>query len=67
MPVGEERWLPLPGVLSQPHALSGLIQAAIENGTTPTKKALLQALVQEITVEGRHATQPVFRVPDRGR
>ncbi len=40
------------------------IRAAIENGTTPTKHALLQALVQGITVEGRHAIQPVFRVPE---
>src|SRR5262249_18051003 len=40
------------------------IRAAINEGTSSTTKALLQALVEVVTVEGRHAIQPVFRVPN---
>jgi len=36
---------------------------AIATGTPETKKALLQALVAEVGVEGRQVVRPFFRVP----
>jgi len=39
------------------------ITEAITHGPMPAKKALVQALVHEIRVEGRDAIIPTFRVP----
>jgi hypothetical protein len=39
------------------------IAEAIETGAPETKKALLQALVAEVRVEGRKMVRPLFRVP----
>jgi hypothetical protein len=36
----------------------------MRDGTDTTKKALLQALVAEIRVMGRHQVKPWFRVPN---
>ncbi len=40
------------------------IRSAIQDGPAPQRKALVQALVAEVRVQGREAIQPVFRVPD---
>jgi site-specific DNA recombinase len=39
------------------------IEQALTNGSVPARKALLQALVHEIRVEGRDRVVPWFRVP----
>ena len=39
------------------------IAQALTEGAVPARKALLQALVQEIRVEGRDRVVPWFRVP----
>jgi len=39
------------------------IENAVTNGAVPARKALLQALVHEIRVEGRDRVVPWFRVP----
>ncbi len=40
------------------------VREAMRHGTATTKKALLQALVAEIRVQGRHQVKPWFRVPN---
>jgi len=42
------------------------VREAIATGSPAIVKELVQALVHEIRVEGRHAIQPVFRVPHGG-
>jgi site-specific DNA recombinase len=44
-------------------AIRDTIYDIITHGTPQTRKALLQALVYEIKVAGRHHIQPYFRVP----
>ncbi|MHB1585022.1 MAG: hypothetical protein ACYC0E_14860, partial [Acidimicrobiales bacterium] len=39
------------------------IEKALTGGAVPARKALLQALVHEIRVEGRDRVVPWFRVP----
>jgi len=39
------------------------IEMALTDGSVPARKALLQALVHEIRVEGRDRVVPWFRVP----
>jgi site-specific DNA recombinase len=39
------------------------IENALTDGSVPARKALLQALVHEIRVEGRDRVEPWFRVP----
>jgi hypothetical protein len=39
------------------------IEQALTNGSMPAHKALLQALVHEVRVEGRDRVLPWFRVP----
>jgi site-specific DNA recombinase len=43
------------------------IQEAIDTGEPATVKALLQALIHEIKITGRHHIQPVFRLPTTQR
>ncbi|HLW45105.1 MAG TPA: hypothetical protein VKR78_02735, partial [Acidimicrobiales bacterium] len=40
------------------------IEKAVTHGAVPARKALVQALVHEIRVEGRDRVVPWFRVPD---
>jgi len=40
------------------------IREALRHGSATTKKVLLQALVAEIRVMGRHQVKPWFRVPN---
>jgi site-specific DNA recombinase len=44
-------------------ALRRQIEKSLKNGAVPARKALLQALVHEIRVEGRDRVVPWFRVP----
>lgn len=46
--------------------LLGMVRSVLTEGHARAVKALLQALVVEVRVEGRHAIQPVFRVPAGG-
>jgi hypothetical protein len=39
------------------------IEKVVTDGAVPARKALLQALVHEIRVEGRDRVVPCFRVP----
>ncbi|MDA8312488.1 MAG: hypothetical protein M0Z46_18145 [Actinomycetota bacterium] len=53
---------------TEPHAeviaeMRHHIEKAVTNGAVPVRKALLQALVHEIRVEGRDRVVPWFRVP----
>lgn len=45
-------------------AVRAQLRDTIAEGSPTAKKALLQALVHEITAEGRHHIKPYFRVPN---
>ena len=53
---------PEPAALEE---IRSLIRRGLEEGPAPQRKAVLQALVAEVRVEGRHAVCPIFRVPMR--
>jgi hypothetical protein len=44
-------------------AMRRQLEKSLKNGAVPARKALLQALVHEIRVEGRDRVVPWFRVP----
>lgn len=47
-------------------ALRELVADTVTNGSQAEVKAVLQALVEAIRVDSRHAIQPIFRVPTLG-
>jgi len=53
---------PEPAALEE---IRSLIRRGLEDGPAPQRKAVLQALVAEVRVEGRHAVCPISRVPMR--
>ncbi len=44
-------------------ALHRELEQAVEHGPLPRRKVILQALIEEITVDSRAAIKPTFRVP----
>ena len=45
------------------HKLQAAIEQTIRDGDPPTRKALMQALVGEIQVEGRDRISPTYMLP----